>query len=528
MLPRAVAVALVCLAFGSLPAQQTPPPAQTAYTEESGSLSVRIATLLNEPAIAGAHWGIAVTTLEGAPVYALDAEKLFRPASTAKLFTTAAALALLGPEATVTTTANGQLDPATGTVTGNLSLTGGGDPAFNTLDLPFLQAGRTGTPQTLADLADQLAARGLHRIAGDIVGDDTLFAREPPPPGWADEDLVWGYGSLPSALSVGDNELRLEVAAPASGEGAPQMQLDQIAPAVQLLPQLQTVPRGSAAEVAIERLPEAPGSLRVFGTVAAGRPDVEHIAVPDPAAYAAAALRQLLLDRGIAVEGAARPLHALPMDATPFPQALNRQAACSGEAPGLPRCAPAPFAALVLASVTSAPLWQDVVFTLKTSANLHAEILLRRLALQTTHTAAASVDGVRAVRSVARQVGVPEGDLVLYDGSGLSTKDLVTPRAETQLLVWATHQPWFARWKAALPVGGVDGTLAPRFTTAPLRGQVFAKTGTLGESRALAGYVLAASGRELAFSILVDDHLPGTPADRTTMDRIVAAIAEAN
>jgi D-alanyl-D-alanine carboxypeptidase/D-alanyl-D-alanine-endopeptidase (penicillin-binding protein 4) len=136
--------------------------------------------------------------------------------------------------------------------------------------------------------------------------------------------------------------------------------------------------------------------------------------------------------------------------------------------------------------------------------------------------------GARVVRQWLINAGLDGDDFVFYDGSGLSTKDLVTPRAEAQLLSFATKQPWFATWKAALPVGGVDGTLEHRFTEAPLKGHVFAKTGTMGESRALAGYVDCASGKQVIFSILVDDHTPGSSADRTVMDKIVAAIAANN
>jgi D-alanyl-D-alanine carboxypeptidase/D-alanyl-D-alanine-endopeptidase (penicillin-binding protein 4) len=97
-----------------------------------------------------------------------------------------------------------------------------------------------------------------------------------------------------------------------------------------------------------------------------------------------------------------------------------------------------------------------------------------------------------------------------------------------KLLQFAAKQPWFVQWMATLPVGGVDGSLEGRFTKAPLKGHVFAKTGTLGESRALSGYVQCASGRTVIFSILVGNHAPGTSADRAVMDRMVAAIAAAN
>jgi len=105
---------------------------------------------------------------------------------------------------------------------------------------------------------------------------------------------------------------------------------------------------------------------------------------------------------------------------------------------------------------------------------------------------------------------------------------LVTPRATARLLQYASGQPWFADWKSSLPVGGVDGSLEERFAKAPLKGKVFAKTGTLGEARALSGYLECASGKTVIFSIMVGNHLPQTHADRDVMDRIVAAIAAAN
>ena len=132
------------------------------------------------------------------------------------------------------------------------------------------------------------------------------------------------------------------------------------------------------------------------------------------------------------------------------------------------------------------------------------------------------------VRAFLLHAGLDADDFIFYDGSGLSAKDLVAPRATTQLLSFASTQPWFTQWKAALPIGGVDGTLSSRFKDAPLKGHVFAKTGTLGESRALSGYIDCASGKQVVFSIMVDNHSPTTSADRAVMDKIVAAIAAEN
>ena len=175
----------------------------------------------------------------------------------------------------------------------------------------------------------------------------------------------------------------------------------------------------------------------------------------------------------------------------------------------------------VIARHSSPPLAADVVFTNKVSQNLHAEIMLRNIAQLDCHE---SGKYPGSVREFLLNAGIDKGDFVFNDGSGLSDHDLVTPRATAKLLQFATTQPWFADWKASLPVGGEDGTLGSRFSQPPLKDHLFAKTGTLGEARALSGYLDAASGRTVIFSIMVDNHLPGDSSDREVMDKIVAAI----
>ena len=134
------------------------------------------------------------------------------------------------------------------------------------------------------------------------------------------------------------------------------------------------------------------------------------------------------------------------------------------------------------------------------------------------------------VRNYLLKAGLAPNDFLFYDGSGLSNHDLVTPRALAKFLAYAATQPWFPQWKSTLPIGGVDGGLLTRFgpPNSTLKNRIFAKTGTLGESRALSGYLTTATDHTLIFSILVDTHLPGNTADRTIMDRIVELIAAQN
>ena len=534
-----LALAGVCsstLAQTQAPAANTPPALPRPYPHGGSTpLAQRLDTLLNDPSVARAHWGIAVTALDGTPLYGLDETKVFRPASTAKLFTAAAAMAVLGPDHTVTTSITGDLDPSTGELHGDLNLLGAGDPSFGTNDLPYRLSASSSPSNDLAQLADQLLAKGLRHITGDVIGNDQLFTHEPPPQGWAAEDLLWDYGALPSALSIADNEVAVTIrpSTPGTGSDLPEsVTIAQLTPFFTIDNQLTTVtPKSHPLGVGIATEDATPRTLEVFGTIASGSsPIVEHIAINDSAQYAAEALRDLLQQRGVTIDGQARALHTLRGVPEPWLQTWRGGGDCGSAYPGEKQtcvfdCLSTPHSGQQLAAHTSFPLAQDIAFTLKTSANLHAEMLVRQLGLENSCPGSSAVNGARLIRNFLLHLGLADGDFIFYDGSGLSTKDLVTPRAEAQILAYATTQPWFPQWKAALPLGGVDGTLANRFTSPSLKGHVFAKTGTLGESRALAGYVQCASGREVIFAIFVDNHDPATPADRVTMDKIVAAIA---
>jgi D-alanyl-D-alanine carboxypeptidase/D-alanyl-D-alanine-endopeptidase (penicillin-binding protein 4) len=274
--------------------------------------------------------------------------------------------------------------------------------------------------------------------------------------------------------------------------------------------------------------------IRVYGSIAVdAHPDVEELAIADPADYAAMALRAMLEQRGIRVEGTARAQHRLPSDANGYRSELLTPnpcdaAAVAGEACTV-ECAVARSAPSgeLLASHSSAALAEDVVLTNKVSQNLHAETFLHNLGLRAPCGGGSIVDGARLVRANLLHAGLDPDDFLFFDGSGLSDHDLVAPRAAVKFLEYVAQQPWFAQWKASLPSAGEDGTLSGRFPDPPVKDHLFAKTGTLGESRALSGYLDAASGRTVIFSILVDDHTPVTSADRVTMDKIVTAIAAA-
>src|SRR5215472_16208866 len=307
------------------PPQPAPQATHTAFPSGNATpLGAQIAALLADPGVSRAHWGIAVTAIDGTPIYGLDEGKFFRPASNAKLYTTAAAMALLGPDATVETKLVGDLD-ANGTVKGDLTIVGAGDANLASDDLPYVppsQRPKGPQPQPVAlddlsALADQLLAKGVKRVTGRVVGDDTLFVHEPFADSWDVGDLVWGYGAPVSALTIADNEMKLTVApgtvaGPKGHErrGPVTVTLEQNGvPYYTVDSQVETTPVGTGGHVNVDRLP-GNRVLRVYGSMAVdAEPDVEHVSIDNPALYAAMALKQMLVERGIAVDGDATVVH---------------------------------------------------------------------------------------------------------------------------------------------------------------------------------------------------------------------------
>ncbi|MEA3062435.1 MAG: hypothetical protein QOJ94_2216 [Sphingomonadales bacterium] len=463
------------------------PPAAPAPT-----LTQRIEARLAE-AGPGIRFGLVIAdAADGRELVAIVPEGRFVPASSTKMFTAAAAFAVL-PDLDQPDLAGGaavRLEPR-GVDAPDVVLEGHGDAR--------LSSAADCRIDCLATLADAVAAKA--RVVHDVIGDDREFPDERWSPGMSWNNMATRSGTAVSALTLDDNELAMTVVP------GPRTQPVRVAPPgyFTLENRAVTVDAGTSA-LNFERLPGS-RTVRLTGWVTgASKPEVLHLGVDDPADYAAWRLEALLEARGVRVTGTVAVRH--------------RPAAPNGDPADR---FPAPAAAAPLAKLVPPPLAEDIRYTLKVSQNLHAELLLRRLGRQSGGGSIA--EGLAVVNAMLAKAGLARSEYDFSDGSGMSSYNRVAPRGTVLLLRWAAAQPWGAAWRDSLPVAGVDGTLAKRFRDTPLAGKLWAKTGTLNATVALAGYMTGASGRALVFAAFAADVPEGADAVKAIDSALLLAAA---
>jgi serine-type D-Ala-D-Ala carboxypeptidase/endopeptidase (penicillin-binding protein 4) len=452
----------------------------------------------HSPAISDGFLGIeAIQLRTGRVLCSSNAHRLFIPASNTKLFTTALALARLGPDYRLQTRIYAAAPPdAAGRIAGDLVLYGGGDPTMSNIQVPYdKDAPAVDSLRGIEDLADRVVASGVRAVDGDIVGDDTAYVWEPYPPSWAVEDVVDSDGAPVSALDLNHNSFAIAVL-PGAGPGDPAHLA--LTPAIEYFAidnQVVTGAPGSATAVHVER-PENSREVRIWGTIAARDTNFSlELSVDDPALYAATALYDALARRGVAVRG--RPV------------ARHR-------AIGAPVAMPP---GVVLAERVSPPLAQILQVTDKVSANLWAELMLREVGRHCRDDGSRR-GGLAELAAFLNEIGIPPGEYRFSDGSGLSRNVLVSPAAVVQLLAYMDRSNYRTVWRGLLPIGGIDGTLAHRFHGVQEAARIHAKTGSLSHVSALSGYATSRRYGDIAFSILVNNTSAPASDVRAVIDKI--------
>jgi PBP4 family serine-type D-alanyl-D-alanine carboxypeptidase len=482
---------------------------------QAPTLSQRIQRIVNRPAFRHALFGIEFYSLDSRkPIYTLNADKLFVPASTTKLFTEGTALELLGAEYRFHTRIYRTGKLATdGTLDGDLVLVASGDPDLSarvrpdgTLAFENEDHAYDGDPHTRAvpgdplliirKLAAQVAAHGVKRITGRILVDATMFRG-------GDRDL--GTGLVISPIVVNDNIVDLMVGG-GTAAGAPAViAASPVTSYARIVNEVTTSAAGSRPHIFFRPDTTDTAGLRtvtVAGSAPAGQaPILYAYAVPDPERFAEVTLAEALRERGVTV-------------------------------PAVAAGAKADFAALkvsytadhMVAEHVSPPLAEGVKVTLKVSQNLHASMMPRvlRAIIAPNDT---SRTGFDLEHDFLAKAGLDLSAAQQADGAGGDAH--FTPAFVVSYLAFMSAQKDSATFRNALPILGRDGTLWNIQPSSPAAGHVFAKTGTfdvddplnrrlLVTGKGLAGYIATADGRHLAFAVYVNNVSVTTDPDAIT------------
>jgi serine-type D-Ala-D-Ala carboxypeptidase/endopeptidase (penicillin-binding protein 4) len=446
-----------------------------------------------------------VSLRDGRVIYARDAERPFTPASNMKVYTTAVALDALGADYRWRTSVYAEKEPdGSGTIEGDLILYGRGAPDLSS------QAKRD-APDHLAKLAEDLYRRGVRRVRGQLVGDESYFRGEALGDGWLWNDIQWYFGAEVSALTINGNESTLTIT-PGKPDEAATVKIENDDSYFRLTSDANTSARGSSLTIGVTR-GLSDNNLRVWGDFPATSSSYSvRVSVHNPALWAAKLFREKLQARGIEIAGEARARDARVAPDERFD----------------------PERAVELAFVQSRTLGEISRATNKQSININAELILRTLGRE-RREAAPDEDPVRMrirgddeagtsfIRLWLERNGIGTAGLSLHDGSGLSRLDIVTPEVTARLHAVMVKSPAAKIFRDSLPVAGRDGTLAGRLGSTG--GRIQAKTGTLSYNNSLSGYVTAADDEPYAFAIICNDET-ARGSSITVIDAIARLLAD--
>jgi D-alanyl-D-alanine carboxypeptidase/D-alanyl-D-alanine-endopeptidase (penicillin-binding protein 4) len=459
------------------------PPAPTGTPAERQKwLGARVDEILAAPGLAGAKVGVAVAEVDsGRALYGKNEGGLYNPASNVKLVTTAAALALLGPEYRWKTVLYAE-GVKGGEIQGDLTLRGYGDPSL--------------VGEDLWKLAADLAALGVKKVSGDLAVDDTYFDDVRVGPGFDQKSEDLPFRAPAGAVSLNYNACAVHVL-PADKEAAPaRVVIEPQTPYFTVVNEARTVAAGRTNLTIVARDVGGKTEIKVTGRIRAGDPphvELRRIGYPD--LNAGYAFKELLGRRGIKLTGKV----------------------VRGTVP---------VGARALVTHYSQPLGVQVRDVNKRSNNFMAEQLLKTMGAETGGKPGTWPKGVDAVQRFLETLGVPRAAYKMTNGSGLYDSNRFAPTQIVAILRAAYRDFRFAAdFVGSLALAGADGTIGHRMEGGQAERFVRAKTGSLAGVSCLSGYAGGPGRAPLAFSILMND-LPesATGEARRAQDAIAEAL----
>ncbi|MCX7047163.1 MAG: D-alanyl-D-alanine carboxypeptidase/D-alanyl-D-alanine-endopeptidase [Candidatus Sumerlaeota bacterium] len=436
---------------------------------------------------------------DGRMIFNHDASKPMLPASNQKILTTAAALDLLGEKFQYRTELKMRGTIQGEELRGDLVVVGTGDP---TISNHF--AKDKNAAWIFHDWAEKLKARGVRRITGGILGDDSAFDQTPTAPGWPQDQGGEWYCAEISALMFNDGCVDVQWR---SGEkdGSPVPYTLQ-PPTKYLTIDNQVKTRKDAKET--NRICQRNGRLNavvIKGELKPGKEVHDSISVSGATQYFLTVLRETLTAEGIEVKGPARP-----MDDATDPPATRKN--------------------LSMVAFYQSPSLGEIVYeTNLHSQNLFAEALFKTIGKMENKLGSFET-GAQAVQKFLERHKIPMEGIRIADGSGLSRENRVTVQALAGALKAADSAPWREAYRNSFPIGGQTGSLAHRMSKTKedhaTAKRIRAKTGYIKGVRGLSGWATQPDGTEYRFSVILNSGETNASGAVQWIDDMALALAE--
>ncbi len=427
--------------------------------------------------LAHAQWSICAKYLDsGKMLINYNAEQSVAPASGQKVFTSITALDKLGEDFQFQTKIYYDGEIVNTDLTGNLYIIGSGDPSLGSGQvesaLPY--------DLLLTKIVDEIKKRGITRIEGSVIIDNSLYEYQPIPDHWEYIDIGNYYGASSTALSINDNLYYLFFE-PASkvGDIARVIRTEPEIPGLEFTNFMKTGEKGSGDNGYIY-CPPLQYNAYLQGSIPQGSKEFSiKGSIPDPPMFAAQVITEKLITEGVKVEGSP--------EKTSTPEIYRSDK---------------------LISIIESPPLKSIVYVLnKRSSNLYAELLLKAIAYSEKGVGNTN-KGVQVIEEFLEDEGIATQGLHLYDGSGLSRANSITAKMMVDLLTVVTKKSYFNSFYNSLGVMGDPDDLgffkfSGRGTALEKNARI--KSGVIQGVRSYSGYLNDQSGKTIVFSLIANN-----------------------
>lgn len=426
----------------------------------------------------GAFWSVIVRDTTGKILEGYNFDKQVRPASNLKLLTSAAILDELGAGYTYTTKVYGMGNQEGDTWHGNIIIRGVGDPSISG---EFYHRDRF---HVFNKFFTALYSRGIRKIDGNLIGNDSFFDQQPYPKGWSWQDLSFYYGVEVSALSFNNNAVDLTVYANGDVGETPYIEWFPFdTDYVEFVNEQVITPKGTEYDEFYRRQ-LGTNTIILRSKLPQNYVEKESLSIKNASLFFLDTFKKYLEGGNISVSG-----HII-VNSAPHDWEQEQYK--------------------VLAKHTSVPLKKLLEQVNKESDNFYTEMLLKTMAAEHFDAAGSTELGINLVKEFAASMKMDTTKLQLVDGAGMAPSTLLNIEDLTRFLIEMRRHPQFDIYRNSLSTAGVDGSLKTRFLDTPLEGKIHGKTGYVTGVRSLSGYMKADSGQPLVFSVVTNNYLERT------------------